>query len=180
MKHQQAGTTSVSPEQPYRGQGTDAVPREPDLSGPARQPEESNAQLVRALFQAYNAHDAYQINLYHATDYKGNAPGRQGMNVAQLIAYNQTFLDAFADLHFDLRRLIVQGDTVVAQWQASGTHTGPLLASIGNIPPTQKRVEIDGVSIFELQDGRVERSCIHWDVLSLLRQLGSRIATGTT
>jgi predicted ester cyclase len=49
-----------------------------------------------------------------------------------------------------------------------GTHTGPL----GPVPPTGRRIEIDGLIIDHVADGRVVERWEQFDQSVMLRQLG--------
>jgi hypothetical protein len=57
---------------------------------------------------------------------------------------------------------------VVSDWQAEGTHQGPIM----NIPPTGRRVQVRGVSILEVKDGLIVRGQYIWDLAGMLRHMG--------
>ena len=59
-------------------------------------------------------------------------------------------------------------DRVVCRWIASGTHDGELFG----IPPTGRKVEYMGVSLWEFDDGKARRGWIFSDVASMMAQLG--------
>ncbi|MDQ3996086.1 MAG: ester cyclase [Gemmatimonadota bacterium] len=77
-------------------------------------------------------------------------------------------LAAFPDVHFEVEDQVESGDTVAVRWTAEGTHTQPL----GNIPPTGKRVRIDGIVFDRLAGGKVVERWEQWDQTGMLRQLG--------
>ena len=65
--------------------------------------------------------------------------------------------------------LIAEGDKVVARTTMRGTHLG----SFFGVPPSGKTVEMTGVHIVRIADGRIIE---HWgnnDDLGLMRQLGA-------
>ena len=72
------------------------------------------------------------------------------------------------DLYFAFRHVATEGSCAVFSWNASGTHTGPLLG----IPPTGRVVQWTGLSVVEVADGRVTRDWGEENALSLFRQLG--------
>ena len=78
------------------------------------------------------------------------------------------FLRAFPDLHITMEDQLVEGDRVAFRWHATGTHTGPL----GAAPPTGKRVELDGLVLDRLADGKVRERWEQWDQSLMLQQLG--------
>ena len=78
------------------------------------------------------------------------------------------FLTAFPDLKFVMEDQVVQGDKVAHRWTSTGTHTGPL----GPVPPTGKKVKIDGLVMDRLVNGRVQERWEQFDNAALMQQLG--------
>jgi predicted ester cyclase len=77
-------------------------------------------------------------------------------------------LAAFPDLHFTIEDQVVADDKVVTRWTAEGTNTGPL----GKVPPTGRRMRIDGLILDRVEHGRVAERWEHWDQMGMLGQLG--------
>jgi predicted ester cyclase len=68
--------------------------------------------------------------------------------------------------------LIEEGDTVVAEWTTRGTHIGPLAMPDGTqIPATGKTVEIVGVSVVTVKDGKVVSQRDYFDNVAVMSQL---------
>lgn len=65
------------------------------------------------------------------------------------VDYQRAFLSAVPDLISELILVVAEGTTVVANWRARGTHTGPGLG----IPPSSRRVDFSGMSVFEMSRG---------------------------
>ncbi len=130
-------------------------------------------RLMRSNFDALNAHDLDRWDRDFASDFRGSAPGAPGeLDRQQNRSYVQGYLTAFPDLHFDIERFITAGDYVVADWEATGTHRGPLVMANGTtIPPTNKTVHVKGATSFEFKDGKISRSRVVYDSADLLRQL---------
>ena len=97
-----------------------------------------------------------------------NPPGMQhGIEGHRAIV--RLFRSVFPDLEWRIDDLIAEGDKVVARTTMRGTHQGGFFG----IPPTGKRVEMTGVHIMRIADGRIIE---HWgsnDDLGLMRQLGA-------
>ena len=51
----------------------------------------------------------------------------------------------------------------------SGTHKGEFYG----VAPTGKKVTMEGVTIHQIEDGKILDSTINWDTLGLMRQLGA-------
>jgi predicted ester cyclase len=79
------------------------------------------------------------------------------------------FRAAFPDWHSDVHLLVGEGDIVVELFTASGTHTG---ADIMGVAAAGRTVNLPGINIFRISDGRIVERWGRLDDLGLLRQLG--------
>lgn len=75
---------------------------------------------------------------------------------------------AFPDLEVTTEDVIAEGDKVVTRYTLVGTHEGPLMG----IEPTGRSVDVEGISIGRLEDGRLVEGWTQVDMMSLLSQLG--------
>jgi predicted ester cyclase len=73
---------------------------------------------------------------------------------------------AFPDREFTVNLLIESDDLVVSNWTLSGTHTG---GPFYDVPPSGKRVTINGTAILRFKDGRVVE---HWGGPHCMRGVG--------
>ena len=92
------------------------------------------------------------------------AQGKAGF----IALFKQTFI-AMPDFKYTIKRLVAEGDYVVAYCTSSGTHTG---GDWIGYPPRGGKLHFDVVDIFRVQDGKIAE---HWDVadrLTLFTQLG--------
>ena len=136
--------------------------------------EQDNTKIALKFFEGLNSHVPGANRELQSADYKQESPGAVGMmNTEQAEAYVQGFIDAFPDLHFDIRHTIAQGDFVVVNWIGSGTHTGGLRTPTGAvIPPTGKKAMVPGSTTYQFKGGKAIQSWLHWDMTTLLAQLG--------
>jgi predicted ester cyclase len=63
---------------------------------------------------------------------------------------------------------VSEGDRVVAQWSATGIHAKSFLGE----PPTQKKVKLKGIGIYQIKDGKIYKDWVEPDNLDFLTQLG--------
>lgn len=93
----------------------------------------------------------------------GSESGLAGIKTA-IAGYRQ----AFPDLHVRVEQYLEQGELACAVIRMTGTHDGPLF---GN-PPTGRSLDIAGIDVARIVDGR----CVeHWGIeqgVDLLAQLG--------
>ncbi len=127
-------------------------------------------QFVTDLLDAWNAHDMERVAGFYTPDYEGmdvaQATPQCGWNgIRQMVA---CYTQAFPDLHFTADETVIEGNRVAVVWTAHGTHQGPLL----NIPPSGRRIVVQGVSVLTLAGARVQRAVHVWDVAGLLRSIG--------
>lgn len=127
---------------------------------------EDNKRIVRRIIEAgWNRVDEDVIaDLYDPG--VANEGGTSGLS--ELMKGLASTRAAFPDCFWAIDDLIGEGNTVVACWSARGTHTGAL----GDIAPTGRVVEVEGVTIFQLAAGRVTAWRRFADDLGMLQQLG--------
>jgi steroid delta-isomerase-like uncharacterized protein len=78
------------------------------------------------------------------------------------------FRAAFPDLDHTLDEILSADDAVAYRWTNRGTHAG----EFEGIPPTGKRIEFTGTTIFRFRDGRIAEERTSVDLLALMGQLG--------
>jgi predicted ester cyclase len=120
---------------------------------------EENKAMVRRLVESINAGDI------DATVDELFAP-RAARRVKRLFA---EFYAAFPDWHEEIVELVAEENTVAGRFRCSGTHRGEFLGEA----PTGKRMEVDEVFFFRVDDGN--KFVDFWaleDSLGRMRQLG--------
>ena len=95
--------------------------------------------------------------------FPGQGPGREGLKYVI-----SAFLTAFPDIHWALEEQIAEAEKVVSRFTMTGTHQGEFLG----IPATGKSVNVWGVVIDVVRDGKFSESRIIMDTLGLMQQLG--------
>ena len=76
---------------------------------------------------------------------------------------------AFPDANCTIEDLIAEGDKVVIRWTGRGTHNGDL----AGIAPTGNPIEVTGIDIIRIVDGKVVEGWTNWDTIGLLKQVGA-------
>lgn len=94
----------------------------------------------------------------------GWATDRAGLQ--HQIAY---FRSAFPNIHVTLEDMIAEGDLVMHRQTMRGTHLGEFFG----IPPTGTVVEMTGMHLFRIADGKLIEHRANNDDLGMLRQLGA-------
>ena len=77
--------------------------------------------------------------------------------------------EAFPDMHLTIEDTLAEDDKVAVRFTFRGTHK----AEFAGIAATDKKVEIGGLEIAHLKDGKVVEHWLNWDVMGLMKQLGA-------
>ena len=132
---------------------------------------ENEATVLRWWDEVWNRGQVELADELHTPDYQDHdpaspwvRPGPDGMK-EKVRAYRT----AFPDLAFAMEKVLSVDDHVVTHWSCRGTHEGELLG----LKPTGRTIEIEGISIFRLEDGRIAEQTLVWDALGMLTQLGA-------
>ena len=83
-------------------------------------------------------------------------------------AYYANYITGFSDVVFTIKDVFGQGDKLVKHWNFKGTHTGVFFG----IPATGKKVDIDGVTLVRMSDGKIAEERDFFDNLEFSQQLG--------
>lgn len=75
----------------------------------------------------------------------------------------------FPDLRFHPGEFVAEGERVVVSWTLTATHRGEL----AGIPATGRPIEIAGMTIYYLEDGRITGHRQVVDRLAVLQQIGA-------
>jgi len=82
--------------------------------------------------------------------------------------YYQNFLTGFSDIKFTVENIFGQDNKIVKHWNFTGKHTGDFFG----IPATGKRVDVEGVTLVKMKDGRIAQEQDFMDNGVLMQQLG--------
>jgi steroid delta-isomerase-like uncharacterized protein len=128
-------------------------------------------QLSHKLIAAWNSHDPRKVARFFSPSFIGDDIGIEGKLVGQRDIIRNVLYDflGFPDLTFEITQVISQDDRFVMDWVCRGTHLGHVM----NIPPTGRRIELRGVSIYKVgDDGKIVSGIRVWDMAGMLRQIG--------
>ena len=133
---------------------------------------EENKEIVRRYQEAYNNQDYDALDDLVAADVL--TPNMisavpRGLEGAKQV--HQKTVTGMPDYHTAIEDLIAEGDKVVARVTITGTHTGDFYG----IPATGKRINVSGIYIVRIENGKIVE---HWgeeNGVTVLRQLGFKI-----
>lgn len=139
--------------------------------------------LIRDMYEAWNAKDLDRCASYaHPDAQMTNMPFGATLNFRE---YIENWARAFPDGKIEFKSVVAQGDKAIAEFTGRGTHTGTLKGPTGDLPATQRRIELQCVESYRFRGGKLAEARVYFDAFSLFTQLGvgaaaqGRAATAT-
>jgi steroid delta-isomerase-like uncharacterized protein len=132
--------------------------------------EENKNLIRRAIEEIWNGRNYDNVEEFISRDFVVHAatPGEEIHGPEGARQFHIQLRKAFPDIHFTVEDQIAEGDRVVTQWTAKGTHKG----EFKGMPPTGKQFKVTAIDIDRIEKGKVVECWTKMDELGLLRQLG--------
>jgi steroid delta-isomerase-like uncharacterized protein len=130
-------------------------------------------KLLERYVELYNAGDLDACMELYAEDavqrmHDGTFAGRSA--IRERLARDLT---ACPDAAYTVGSFVEQGDSFADEWTFAGTQTGPLSLPDGTqLPPTGKRLEIKGMELVQVRDGKIVIDNLYYDAMAILAQAG--------
>jgi predicted ester cyclase len=153
---------------------TRAILKQIDNSKIDQSREEKNKEIIRRLIE--EGINEYKLDLFDellAADFvrysQAAPPGQEIITgIDTYKGFLEEFKAAFPDYKEEILDIFAEQDKVFIRTRGTATHTGPL----GDIPPTNNKLEIENFGVFRLEDGVIKEIWVSWDNLAMLSQLG--------
>jgi len=131
------------------------------------------ANSVSELWSTGNSNLVRQVYTDNCVRYDPNSPdGIRGTDA--MTTYVGQLRTAYPDFRAEVREAVSEGNFAAFHWNCTGTHKGDFFG----IAPTGKRVNVSGVSLCRIQNGKISEERSFFDRLGLMEQLG--VAPETT
>jgi steroid delta-isomerase-like uncharacterized protein len=130
--------------------------------------QDQNKAIAKRAFEEILSHGRFELaEQLYAKDFINH-----GIHSTAKLEEDQAALkgwhQAFPDVVIVPEKFIAEDDLVTIYWVARGTNTGT-----GNgLPATGKKVELAGITIWRIVDGRIKEEWSAFDQLSMMQQLG--------
>ena len=146
-----------------------------DCSRDTAQLEANKALVVRLFRDGFSGGNLSVVEEIFSPDIKlvdpNLPPGIEG--VKAIVKKNN---DTFDGWSFTLHDVLAIDDKVVVRWTGSGVHARSFMGEA----PTGKKVELNGLAIYQIAGGRIVTDWVVPDNLQFLMQLGALPAFGMT
>ena len=139
-------------------------------------PEKEKAEHVQANIKKYSSVwdeiiNHGKLDMFNDSNFTKDVvmhanPDVVGIDNARAMYAN--YVNGFSNIKFTIVDVFGQGDKLVKHWDFKGRHTGTFFG----IPATGKDVEVEGVTLVRMQDGKIAEEQDFFDNLSFMQQLG--------
>lgn len=135
---------------------------------------EPTKALVRRYYEMLDNGDIGAVMELFADDLVWRFSGMGALDKKGLHGLIQAFCTAFPDMKHILDPQTAEGEWVTTPLTFRGTHKGDMMG----IPPSGKSVEIRGINIHRVVDGKIVEAETVVDMLTLMQQIGAVPAPG--
>lgn len=90
------------------------------------------------------------------------------VGIENVKAYYANYVNGFSNIEFTISDVFGQGDKIVKHWKFKGKHTGDFFG----IPATEKSVDLDGVTLVKMKNGKIAQEQDFMDNMLFMQQLG--------
>lgn len=135
---------------------------------------EDNKNLIRRVFdEVWNRSDLSLVDEVYASDYVAHVAGapRDIVGPEQFKQFVALHGVLTSDLSFRIEDQIAEDDRVATRWLATTTPASGLV----NIPGEGQEVQVTGISVHRMADGKIAESWDNWDILTIYQALGADV-----
>ena len=124
-----------------------------------------NKEAATAYFErVLNDGDMNAANEFFETDLLFHYPLGNLEGAAAVKQYVAAVRVAFPDVLFTVAEMFGENDRVAARWSMSGTQTG----SFKGQAPSNRKVSLNGITVFRLSDAKIQEMWIAFDPARLI------------
>lgn len=142
----------------------------------------SALEVVSQLVSALATQDLEAMHSLHAEDYVvdwvyGDAFENPPASAEESAAFFPAWFVGFDEVDYEVKRTIAAETVVVTEWVFTGTHAGPLGPPVfeQQLDPTGRTIQFRGVTVYDVDDGLIQRETIYMDLATLIVELGARV-----
>jgi steroid delta-isomerase-like uncharacterized protein len=128
---------------------------------------EDNKALARRSWEVLDNLDV--LDEVYADDLVWHEPDQDVRGPEEARQFVMMYKTAFPDLSATVEDVLSDGDKVVTRYTLRGTHQGEI-EEFG--PPTGRQIELQGITIHRMEDGKIVEEWERYDNLGVMQQLG--------
>jgi len=125
---------------------------------------------VRSYFDAIANRDLQALAAHWREDAVNDVvPLRPLRGTGEIVAFFEELFAAVPDLETTVTRVVAGETQAAVEWRMTGHFTG---APFQGIDPTDRRVDMRGFDLFEVEEGKLTSNTAYYDGMSFARQVG--------
>ena len=133
----------------------------------------ANSELLERYVELYNEGDLDGVMDLYTEDAVQIMPEGTFEGLSAIRERLARDLVACPDIDWTVLSFVEQGDTFADEWSFVATHTGPFQLPDGTeFPASGRRIELRGMELVEVRDGKIVVDNLYYDNLAVLGQLG--------
>ncbi len=135
--------------------------------------EEQNKALVRRMYETFEKGDFEAYKEVVTPEYAWYLPSRSTKPISrkETIEFGKMLHNGFPDFAYSIEELIAVEDRVISRFIMRGTHEG----EFQGIPATGNKVEISGIMMTRIENGKIVEDKEEYDELGFMQQLGMEL-----
>jgi len=131
---------------------------------------EENKKIARRMFEEGEGQgNLAVIDELIANDFVNHTPFGEMHGQEPARQFILMLRRGFPDLQVTVEDQLAEGDRVATRWTARGTHQG----EFQGVPPTGNPMEISGIAVARLANGKVIEQWGNPDLLTMMQQIGA-------
>src|SRR4051812_3860511 len=131
-------------------------------------PAENKQIARRYIEQILNAGNFGIADVLLASDFVFRNPPVVARGAREFQTAIETVRAAFPDIHFTVHDEFAEDDRVAVRWTVTGTQRGTFLGH----PASGRTIDVTGINIFRIADGKIHDIWVNMDRLGEAEQLG--------
>jgi steroid delta-isomerase-like uncharacterized protein len=139
----------------------------------------SSLEVTSQYVAALSAADTNRMNALRSPDFEldfvyGDASQSGPLSLEETKYFWPSWLAGFPEMDYEVTRTVAAKDVVVTQWTFTGTNSEPFGPGIFEQPfaPTGRTVMFRGVSIYDIDNGLIQRETSYMDLATIMVELG--------
>lgn len=135
--------------------------------------QEQNKALIRKTLEEWNKGNFDFFMETTTPDYVYYYPSGNPNPVSREVTVESTkrFWKSFPDISVSIEEIIAEGDKITTRYVVRGTHEGEFMG----IPATGKKIEVSGITIGRIENGKFVEEWEEMDYYGLMIQLGMEL-----
>jgi steroid delta-isomerase-like uncharacterized protein len=129
---------------------------------------EMNKTIAQQTMKALSDRDLDGVVAQAAADCRFYGWGPEPLDSNGYKGFMSALLAAFPDSRVVIDDVIAEGDKVAVRHRLQGTHQ----AEFQGIPATGRQVEVNGIVIFRIANGKIAEAWLNADIMGMMQQLG--------